>query len=249
MGGSKMKFILYLWAGMAIIAGCDRRSTTVNPGTDTDFSAVISLVKDYSSRINRADIEFFREGVPFSEAVIKVDGIIIPNVGGSIYFDTLFSPMHTGLVNITFESPADFYSDTLILNLPDSFRVINVIPSEMSISSDVFVDWSGADGATAYILGVSTLESPEDGTIPFSILLDGDTRFYTIPAETFEDDIGDEILGTYYVYLIAFNRGFLPYVGLKFPLPEGVPVRSLTEPSGTAGYGTIAPRTTIRVVE
>jgi hypothetical protein len=99
-----------------------------------------------------------------------------------------------------------------------------------------------------YILGVSTLESPDDGSIPFSILLDGDVRFYTVPAETFEDDIGDEIFGTYYVYLIAFNRGFLPYAGLKFPLPEGVPVRPLTGPSGTAGYGTIAPLATISVV-
>ncbi len=206
------------------------------------------MIKDYSSRINRADIEFFREGVPFSEAVIKVDDIVIPNVGGGIYFDTLFGPLNTGIVYITFESDEDFYSDTLILNLPDSFRVLNVIPPEMSISQDVFIDWSGSDGATGYILGVTTLESPEDGTVPFSVLLDGDVRFYTIPAETFEDEIGDEILGTYYIYLIAYNRGFLPYVGLKFPLPEGVPVRPLAQPSGTAGYGTIAPRATVRVV-
>jgi hypothetical protein len=233
---------------LGVLTGCDRRGSAIQPGTGADFSTVISLIKDYSSRINRADIEFFREGVPFSEAVIKVDGIIIPNVGGSIYFDTLFGPLNTGLVNITFESDADFYSDTLVLNLPDSFGVLNVIPSEMSISENVFIDWSGANAATGYILGVTTLESPDDGTVPFSVLLDGDVRFYTIPHETFEDDFGDEVLGTYYIYLIAYNRGFLPYVGLKFPLPDDVPVRPLAEPAGTAGYGTIAPLATISVV-
>lgn len=240
--------ILCLSFLMGSLTGCDRRSTTKS-STGSDFSTTLSLIKDYSARKNRADIEFYREGAPFSEAVIKVDGIIIPNVGGSVYFDTLFSPLYTGLVTVTFESDADSYIDTLILDVPDSFAVVNLVPSEMAISSDVYVEWSAANGATAYILGVSTRESPGDGSTPFSILLGGTARNYTIPAQTFEDELGDEIFGTYYVYLIAFNRGFLPYVGLKFPLPEGVPVRPLANPAGTAGYGTIAPLATIRVVE
>ena len=230
------------------LTGCDRRSTT-RSSTGTDFSTTLSLIKDYSTGRNRADIEFYREGAPFSDAVIKVDDNIIPNVGGSVYFDTLFGPLYTGLVAVTFESDADSYIDTLILDVPDSFGVVNVNPSEMAISSDVYVEWSAANGATAYILGVSTRESPGDGSTPFSILLSGTTRNYTIPAQTFEDDFGDEVFGTYYVYLIAFNRGFMPYVGLKFPLPDDVPVRPLASPSGTAGYGTIAPLATIRVVE
>ncbi|UCE65967.1 MAG: hypothetical protein JSU85_14105 [Candidatus Zixiibacteriota bacterium] len=233
---------------LALLTGCDRRSSTSRAIDELSFSTELSLIKDYSTGRNRADIEFFREGVPYSEAVIKVNGIVIQNAGGSIYFDTLFAPLNTGLATITFESDVDDYLDTLILNLPDSFGVTNMTPSEMAISSDVFVEWSAADGATAYILGVSTLYSPDDGSIPLSILLGGTARSYTIPAQTFEDGIGDEIFGTYYVYLIAFNRGFLPYVGLKFPLPDDVPVRPLAEPSGTAGYGTIAPIDSIRVV-
>jgi hypothetical protein len=228
--------------------GCDRRSSPNRSRNEISFSTELSLIKDYSTGRNRADIQFFREGVAFSEAVIKVNDNTIPNVGGSIYFDTLFAPLNTGLTTITFESDVDNYLDSLILDLPDSFGVTNVFPSEMAISSDVYVEWSAADGATAYILAVSTLYSPDDGSIPFRILLGGIARSYTVPAETFEDAIGEEIFGTYYIYLIAFNHGFLPYVGLKFPLPEGVPVRSLAEPSGTAGYGTIAPIDSIRVV-
>ena len=233
---------------LGLLTGCDRRSSTSRSRNEVSFSTELSLIKDYSTGRNRADIEFFREGIPFSEAVIRVDGIVIQNAGGSIYFDTLFAPLGTGLVNVTFESETDLYTDTLILDLPDSFGVANVTPSEMAISSDVFVEWSVADGATAYILGVSTLDSPYDGSTPFSILLGGTARSYTVPAQTFEDNIGDEIFGTYYVYLIAYNRGFLPYVGLKFPLPDDVPVRPLAEPSGTAGYGTIAPIDSVRVV-
>ncbi len=233
---------------LGLISGCDRRSSTSRSRDEVSFSTELSLIKDYSTGRNRADIQFFREGEDFSEATIKVDGIIIPNRGGSIYFDTLFASLNTGLVTITFESEADNYLDSLILDLPDSFRVTTVFPSEMAIASDVFVEWSASDGATAYILGVSTLDSPGDGSVPFKILLGGTARSYTIPAQTFEDGIGEEIFGTYYIYLIAFNRGFLPYAGLKFPLPEGVPVRALAEPSGTAGYGTIAPLDSIRVV-
>lgn len=245
----KLILLLSLSMCLGMSGGCDRRSTASRPRSSVDFSTQLSLIKDYSTGRNRADIEFYREGVAFSEAVISINGITIPNVGGSVYFDTLFGPLGTGIINVVFQSDADSYFDTLVVNLPDSFRVTNVIPPEMSISTNVFVDWTGSDGATGYILGVSTLESPGDGTVPLSILLEGDARYYTIPHETFEDDFGDEVLGTYYIYLIAYNRGFLPYVGLKFPLPENVPVRVLAEPSGTAGYGTIAPLATVRVVE
>jgi hypothetical protein len=233
---------------LGISLGCDRRSSTSRTRNEASFSTSLSLVKDYSTGRNRADIEFFREGIPFSEAVIKVDGIIIENVGGSIYFDTLFAPLSTGLVNITFESDADLYADTLILDLPDSFGVNVVSPPQMDEATDAYIEWSGADGATAYILGVSTEDAPFDGSTPFSILLPGTARYYTVPDSTFLDGAGYEVFGTYHIYLIAFNRGFSPYVGLRFPLPEGVPIRALAEPSGTAGYGTIAPIDSIRVV-
>ena len=245
----KWVFILYSLLYLGLLAGCDRRSSISRPRNEASFSTELSLIKDYSTGRNRAYIEFFREGIAFSEATIKVDGIAIGNAGGSIYFDTLFAPLNTGLVNITFESEADFYADTLILDLPDSFGVTNVSPREMAISNNVFVEWSAANGATAYILAVSTRDAPVDGSTTFRILLGGTARSYTIPAQTFEDAIGDEVYGTYYIYLIAFNRGFLPYAGLKFALPEGVPVRALAEPSGIAGYGTIAALDSIRVLE
>lgn len=244
----KSLLIIYAVFYLGLMTGCDQRSSTSRSRDEVSFSTEVSLIKDYSTGRNRADIQFYREGISFSDAVIRINGIVIQNVGGSIYFDTLFTPLNTGLATITFESEADDYLDTLMLDLPDSFKVTTVFPSEMAIASDVFVEWSASDGATAYILGVSTLYSPDDGSIPFKILLGGTARSYTIPAQTFEDDFGEEVFGIYYIYLIAFNRGFLPYVGLKFPLPEGVPVRTLAAPSGTAGYGTIAPLDSIRVV-
>jgi len=233
---------------LGLMTGCDRRSSTSRSRDELSFSTDLSLIKDYSTGRNRADIEFFREGVAFSEAAIKVDGIVIENVGGGIYFDTLFAPMGTGLVNITFESEADLYADTLILDLPDSFGIDIVSPPEMDEATDVYIEWSAADGATAYILGISTEEAPFDNSTPFSILLSGTARHYTVSDSVFLDGAGYEVFGTYYIYLIAFNGGFSPYIGLKFPLPEGVPIRTLAEPSGTAGYGTIAPIDSIRVI-
>lgn len=244
----KSVLMIYAVFCLGLMIGCDRRSSTSRSRDEVSFSTELSLIKDYSTGRNRADIEFYREGVSFSDAVIKVNGIVIQNVGGSIYFDTLFAPLNTGLATITFESEADLYADTLILDLPDSFGISIVSPPQMDEATDVYIEWSAADGATAYILGVSTEDAPFDGSTPFSILLSGTTRYYTIPDSAFMDGAGYEVFGTYYIYLIAFNRGFMPYVGLKFPLPEGVPVRALAEPSGTAGYGTIAPLDSIRVV-
>ncbi|UCC80916.1 MAG: hypothetical protein JSW64_06040 [Candidatus Zixiibacteriota bacterium] len=242
---SALVLCIAIWLGY--ITGCDRRSSTSRSRNEISFSTELSLIKDYSTGRNRADIQFFREGVAFSEALIKVDGIIIPNAGGSIYFDTLFAPLNTGLVYITFESEADLYADTLILDLPDSFGIDIVSPPRMDEARDVYIEWSAAGGATAYILGVSTVDAPYDGSNPFSILLSGSARHYTVSDSVFLDGAGYEVFGTYYIYLIAFNGGFMPYVGLRFPLPEDVPVRPLAGPSGTAGYGTIAPIDSVSV--
>ena len=246
----KMIILISVFICASLLAGCDRRSSLNRTRNEISFSTDLSLIKDYSTRRNRADIDFFREGNAFSDAIIRVNGITIQNAGGSIYFDTLFAPLNTGLATITFESPDDDYLDSLIFDMPDSFGVTLVSPPEINDAQEVYIEWSGADGATAYILGISTEGAPFDGSTPFSKVFSGTARSYTLQEvdSVFVDGAGYEVFGTYYIYLIAFNNGFKPYVGLKFPLPDDVPVRPLAGPSGTAGYGTIAPIDSIRVI-
>ena len=254
MDGEKMNWktalVLLIALLPGFLTGCDRRSSTARSRNEVSFSTDLSVIKDYSTGRNRAEIQFFREGSAYSQAIIKVDGSTVGNVGGSIYFDTLFAPLNTGLVIVTFESDQDDYLDTLIIDLPDSFGIEIVSPPEMDEATDVYIEWSGADGATAYILGISTEDAPFDGSTPFSKVLSGTARNYTVREvdSVFVDGAGYEVFGTYYIYLIAYNDGFKPYVGLKFPLPEDVPIRPLAGPSGTAGYGTIAPIDSVRVV-
>jgi hypothetical protein len=246
----KSNLIIMIAISLGFALACDRRSGTTRVRNEISFSTDLSLIKDYSTGRNRADIQFFREGNAYSQAVITVNGIIIPNAGGSIYYDTLFAPMNTGLVSVRFEVDGDDYLDSLVLNIPDSFGIEIVSPPEMDEARDVYIEWSASSGATAYILGISTEDAPFDGSTPFSKLLSGTARNYTVLTtdSVFVDGAGFEVFGTYYIYLIAFNNGFKPYVGLQFPLPDDVPVRHLAEPSGTAGYGTIAPIDSVRVV-
>jgi len=45
----------------------------------------------------------------------------------------------------------------------------------------------------------------------------------------------------------AYTRGFAAYSGMQFPLPAGLPQRTITNPSGSMGYGVIARRDSIFV--
>jgi hypothetical protein len=131
--------------------------------------------------------------------------------------------------------------------MPDSFAVTTVNPRYNSSADYVTIEWSGADGATGYILAVASEGYYEDGTIPLRMILPANSTVFVVPDTTFEDFYGDPVYAVYYIYLIAFNEGFGPYPGIRFPVPEGLPQRQISDPSGTMQYGTVAPLDSIIV--
>jgi hypothetical protein len=232
-----------------LILSCDTRGSVGTRSRETaSFSVDMTVVKDYSAGTNVVEIYFDRDGIPFSDATITLEGWAIPSMGGGLYFiDSPVFPIPSGLNQVAFESPDDDYSKNVTFEMPDSFEVITVNPRYNTNADDVTVRWSSSDGATSYILAVATENYYEDGTIPLRRILPAASTVFVVPDTTFEDFAGDPVYAVYYIYLIAFNEGFGPYSGIKFPVPEGLPRREISDPFGFMQYGTTAPLDSIIV--
>lgn len=246
---SRIRIIPLVLALPFIVLSCDTRGSVDTRTRETaSFSVDMTVVKDYSAGTNIVDIYFDRDGVQFSDATITLDGRVIPSIGGGLYsIDSPVFPISSGLNQVTFESPDDGYSKSVTFEMPDSFAVTTVNPRYNSNADDVTVRWSASGGATSYILAVATGDYYEDGTVPLRMILPASNTLFVVPDSTFEDFYGDPIYAVYYIYLIAFNEGFGPYSGIRFPLPEGLPQRAISDPSGFMQYGTTAPLDSIIV--
>jgi len=232
-----------------LILSCDTRgSVTTRSRATASFSVDMTVVKDYSAGTNIVEINFERNGIPFSDAIITLEGWAVPSMGGGYYFaDSPIFPISSGLNQVTFASPDDDYSKSITFEMPDSFAVTTVSPRYNSSADYVTVRWSGSGGATGYILAVATENYYADGTIPLRRILSAGNTVFVVPDTTFEDFAGDLVYAVYYIYLIAFNEGFGPYSGIRFPVPEGLPRHAISDPFGFLQHGTAAPLDSIIV--
>jgi hypothetical protein len=245
----KIVMVVFLLVSLMIFASCDRRGSVDTRSRELpSFSVEFTAVADYVSGNKLVEVYFERDDLPFSEAVITVDEQQIPSAGGGLY--SIQSPtfvLDGGITQIRFESGEDDYTKSVTITMPDSFAVTTVNPWYNYGADPVFVEWSPSDGATGYLLAVATEDYYSDGTIPFTTILPSGGIFFTVPDTTFEDFAGDIVSGVYYIYVIAFNRGFGSYNGIQFPPPEGLPDHRISDPSGILHYGTVAPLDSIVV--
>jgi hypothetical protein len=224
------------------LSSCDRRGSLDSRQRSTaSFSVEMTLIKNLSTGMNQVEAYFERDGIAFSDAIIKVGGVDVPVMGGGLYYmESSTFPLPAGLNTITFDSPDDDYTEEAFIDMPGAFGITLVNPQYNQNADDVIVEWSASDGATNYILAVSTLSSPSDGTVPLRTILPESPARFVVPDTTFEDFAGDPVVGIYYIYLIAYNEGFGPYSGIRFNVPEGLPDRIITDPYGILHYGTVA---------
>lgn len=246
---ARIWIILAVLALPFLILSCDTRGSVTTRSRETaSFSVDMTVVKDYSVGTNIVEVYFERNGIPFSDAVISLGGWAVPSMGGGLYFvDSPIFPISSGLNEVTFESPDDGYMKSVTFQMPDSFAVTTVNPRYNFNADNVIVRWSESSGATDYIFAVATENYYADGTIPLRKILPASNTIFVVPDTTFEDFAGDPVYAVYYIYLIAFNEGFGPYSGIRFPVPEGLPRRAISDPSGFLQYGTVAPLDSIIV--
>jgi hypothetical protein len=247
-----LHYFVFLMLIIYVFPGCDNRaSPTGRTRPAPVFSVDLNVVKDLSQGKNIADITFGRNGVPFNNAIIKINDIVIPSTGNGHYFtDSPGFNLPTGTLTVSFASNDDSYLKSLTINIPDTIRITTLDPPVLNNGlSDVRLQWSAAARATQYILAVVARNYPANNSVPLSVLLGSENTIYTIPYTTFEDPNSlNTIDDTYYVYVVAFNLGFGAYAGMPFfPMPAGVPLRTISDPSGQLKYGTVAPLDSIIV--
>lgn len=237
-------------AATAILAaGCDDRSASPPSDTQPSFSGDINIVRDFERREVIARFTFYRDGDTIPHGVVRLNDTSLTAQAGGVY--ALRAPLEAvfdGLNLIEFTSPRDNYDRTLSIRLPDSFAVANISPRDNRGVNDVTVEWSRPTEATKVILVVVARNYPQNGSLPYMAILDDEVTNHVVPYTIFEDEFGSVIRDVYYVRLAAFNQGFGSYEDIEFPLPLGLPRQRLTNPSGFATYGTVAPADSILVL-
>jgi len=240
--------ILLLSLPLLISGACDnRRSLDSQQRNTPSFHAEVTLIRNLSTGRNQVDAYFERNGSAFSDGIISVGSTQVPVQGGGFYYiDSNTFPLQAGLNSVNFESVDDDYLSSVDITMPGDFSITNMYPRYNSNADNVSVEWSQSSNASNYLLAVST-RYLDDGTTPLRTILSGSAGQFIIPDTTFEDFAGDVIPGTYYVYLIAYNEGFGPYSGIQFEVPEGLPQKTIFDPSGYLLFGTVAPLDSITV--
>jgi hypothetical protein len=246
---SRIGIVAVLVLSFSLILSCDRRGSVNTRTRDVpDFSVDFTAVIDYSTGNRIVEVYFERDHVDFSSAVITVGEEQIPSAGGGLYFvESPTFALSGGITEISFQSPEDDYEKSVTITIPDSFAITTVNPWYNFNADDVYLEWSESDGATSYLVAVATDNYYSDGTVPMTAIVSSGSTFFTVPDTTFEDFAGDVVPAVYYIYLIAYNRGFGPYSGIQFPVPEGLPRQFISDPSGYLQYGTVAPLDSIVV--
>jgi hypothetical protein len=243
-----MKYVWVIFAILFALACDNRRSTVVNPQTHT-FQANLIIVKDSSGVGDFVDISFKRDSLTYDDAIINVADQIIPLVATGRY-RAISSQINLpyGTSAVIFRAPIVNYACTLYYEMPGPFAIEFINPQSNPGGAPVDISWGEPIHVeqVRYFVSIvgkhyQTLES-----IPLALDV-GSTNSFTIPDTTFENAQGNLVADIYYVYIGAYNRGFIAYDGMQFPLPTTLPRRTILNPHGLFGYGRIAPVDSIYV--
>jgi hypothetical protein len=240
---------LLLAGALLMIAACDSRNSISRSRPQDSYSVDLSAVKDYSQEKDIVGIRFWRNGAPYSNALIRVGANILPSTGNG-YYSAQSPTVHlaSGLNQITFSDTTGTYSQSLTIELPDSFGITSVNPQYNQGISNVEVAWTRPARAAKYVLSIVSRNYPGNGTSPLVLILNSDVTAFLVPDTTFENLSGFPVIDTYLIYIAAFNEGFGEYAGMPFPLPPGLPQRRVSDPAGLIRYGTVAPVDSIVVL-
>jgi hypothetical protein len=109
------------------------------------------------------------------------------------------------------------------------------------------VYWKASEKADGYFVSVIGRNADSTGAIPYSSRVDYQQTQFTIPPDAFRDRFSELKADVYLVYIAAYSEGFIPYEGMPFTLPEGLPEVSLSGAEGSFGCGVVAPYDSIIV--
>jgi hypothetical protein len=224
-----------------LFGGCDSHKSVADNTPQINFSAEMTIVKDHSQGLDMARIDFWRNNEAFDNATIKIGTDTVRLYGAGIYYaETPLIHLLSQNNTISFACSSDSYAKNLTFIMPDDFAITNIYPRYNQGGNTVQVDWSISNGATGYVLAVVARNYGHNGTSPLTTKLPADIHSVTIPRTAFESSSGNPVADIYYIYVTAFNGGFGPFPGMKFPLPSNMPAEAINDPNGHKRVGVVA---------
>ncbi|KPL05465.1 MAG: hypothetical protein AMJ73_00710 [candidate division Zixibacteria bacterium SM1_73] len=244
----KKSLVFLLIFPLVLLSFCGGKRTTRPTEPEYEFTINGVVVKDLSMGKDIAYFTILRDSVDFDSAVVAVDTDTLENQGGGIYskeaphlFD--FEEALTITVSSA-EEDLNFESEVVI---PGFFRITAKVPDTVR-SSDEFValHFSAASNASRYFISVLKRNNVESALGHTALIPWDKIGNYPIPKTTFRNIHDNYKTGIYLIYLIAYNKGFVPYPDMEFQAPEELP-KSVTLPSNvTIGAGVVAPLDSIK---
>jgi hypothetical protein len=132
-------------------------------------------------------------------------------------------------------------------DLPDTLR-ITALPQRLNPGGESrVVYWKASQKADGYFVSVIGRNATSTGAIPYSSTVEYQQTQFTIPPDAFRDRLSELKADIYLVHVVAYSEGFIPYEGMPFTLPEGLPEATLTGADGSFGCGVVAPYDSIIV--
>jgi hypothetical protein len=228
--------------GSIMMLSCGDETVTSGGESTYAIDGTIFYDCDYQS----GEVRFFirKDGSPFENATVKVNGYTVSHAGSGIYSaispTVILSPGNAQTLLITVSSEV-LYSAELIL--PDTFTADVVIPFNGIYDysgAGVTVDWSASASSSNYIL---TVVKPDSAAAAADFAEFGRTG-ETVTGDAFRRDDGTDepVPADYAIHVLAYRTTYYPLPDDRFPIPSGLPTGTIDEDSvsGTIGIGTLS---------
>jgi len=236
---------------MLVFGGCEE-GKKITPPEERTFQIEGVVVRDLNTGMDIASVSVERDGEPFQEAQVKVNNYQLDQIDTTgVYYrmdEDLF---------ISF-SPCSLF----VFSEPDSYMVEGsaVMPADFEIDTISHqnyiygstprptVEWTISDSVRGYFISVVGV-GKADSAKGFTQISPYNQRSASILLETFwREGTNNPLSGPYVVWVVAYNRSFVSYHDIPFPIPDGLPEGNVGKNEGTFGAGVIAVTDTIWVI-
>jgi len=217
------------------------------PTTSDDSAYGMQAVLFYNSN-DHSSLAYFKlteDGNPMPDAEVSVAGDMVPHTGSGVYRaanpNVTLTPGASHLVKILTSDDAELLSQEFVV--PDTFTMVITNPAEHVPYTGGFVsfEWNASSGTDGYFITVVRPDTALNA-VPYAAFHTGLSNASQLGPEVFQESDGDDVPGTYDVYVVAYGETFYGWPEIFFPLPSQLPTGNIDEDNltGTIGVGTMA---------
>lgn len=246
----ELKIGSYLFIALALLTTlyCSRGEIISYSGQQYQFNIDAVVVWDMNWSEGLVRVTVMEDSSPLAGAQVKINlhSVAESDTGEYSSDDPSYLKLNDSNKLSVIYAPHNLNAQ-IEFDLPDTFRVID-LPQRLNPGGEPrVVEWRASEKADGYFVGVIGRNADSTGAIPYSSRVDYQQTQFTIPPDAFRDRLSELKPDVYLVYVAAYSEGFIPYEGMPFTLPEGLPEESLSGADGSFGCGVVAPHDSVIV--